>query len=53
MTAHLILEYGNPDSELIKDCLAEIENYSTTPIDIELAIQEKNWLENYYLKHKK
>lgn len=50
-TAHLILEYGNPDSELIKDCLDEIENYSTTPLDTALAIQEKNWLNNYYLRN--
>ena len=46
-TAHLILEYGNPNDELKKACLNEIEKYSTTPLDIELAKQEMLWLENY------
>ena len=49
-TAHLILEFGNPDEELIDDCLKEIKNYSITPLDQQLAKQEKSWLSNYYLK---
>jgi hypothetical protein len=47
-TAHLILEYGNPDKELKTACLDEIKNYSETPLDKELASQEKIWLNNYY-----
>jgi hypothetical protein len=49
-TAHLILEYGKPDEELKTACLDEIKNYSETPLDKELAEQEKEWLNNYRQK---
>ena len=43
-TAHLILEYGS-SSEIIKRGAIEIiELYSTTPLNIDLANEEKEWL---------
>lgn len=51
-TAHLILEYGNPDSKLKENCVKEIENYTDNTLAPELTIQEKKWLENYQLENK-
>ncbi|WP_269223170.1 hypothetical protein [Flavobacterium sp. IMCC34518] len=43
-TAHLILEYGN-SSEIIKqEAIEIIERYSTTPLNVSLANEEKEWL---------
>jgi hypothetical protein len=47
-TAHLILEYGNPNSKLAKECLDIIKRYTDTPFDQTLAHEEKEWLENYH-----
>ncbi len=52
-TAHLILEFGNPDDNLIKVCLNEIIKYSKTPLDLTLAKEETKWLndnKSRYLK---
>jgi hypothetical protein len=49
-TAHLILEYGNPDEKLKELCLNEIKNYSDNPLAPEVAIQEEKWLKEYYEK---
>ena len=46
-TAHLILEYGQPDENLKKLCLNEINKYSDNPLAPDVAIQEKKWLANY------
>jgi hypothetical protein len=46
-TAHLILEYGNPDDALRKRCIEIITRYSTTPLDNVLAGEEAQWLERY------
>jgi hypothetical protein len=46
-TAHLIIEYGNPDKKLLEESLEIIERYSETPINEELAKEEKKWLINY------
>ena len=43
-TAHLLLEYGQPNESLAKKCLQIIKKHSDTPIDPELAAQEKDWL---------
>jgi hypothetical protein len=47
-TAHLILEFGNPDEKLKELCLDEIEKYSDNPLAPEVAIHEKKWLKEYY-----
>ena len=49
-TAHLIIDYGNPDEKLLNDCLNLIEAYTTSSFIKELGIQEKKWLENYRSK---
>jgi len=46
-TAHLILEYGNPDKKLSEECIAIITEYSTSTLNTEVAIQERNWLNKY------
>lgn len=46
-TAHLILEYGQPDGKLKQLCLDEIIKYSDNPLAPDVAIQEKKWLDNY------
>ncbi len=51
-TAHFILEYGTPDKELTKACLKEIENYSQIERLPEVATQERDWLNQYYLKNR-
>jgi len=53
-TAHLILEYGRPDSQLRDQCLEEIKRYATHPLQKEVAEQETKWLDNYFktLKNK-
>jgi hypothetical protein len=47
-TAHLILEYGQPDLKLKKRCLDEIINYTDNPLAPDVSIQEKKWLESYF-----
>jgi hypothetical protein len=46
-TAHLIIEYGNPDELIKKQAIAIIIRYSTTPLDKDLANEEKVWLINF------
>lgn len=46
-TAHLILEYGQPDNDLKKESLEIIKSYSKTPLDESLANEEKVFLESY------
>lgn len=46
-TAHLIIEYGQPDNRLLNRCLEIIESYSDTPLDETLAKEEKKWLDNF------
>jgi hypothetical protein len=45
--AHLIIEYGHPDTELKNLCLEEIKKYCNNPLAPDVAIQEQKWLENY------
>ncbi len=51
-TAHLILEYGQPEEKLKQLCLDEITNYSDNPLAPDVSIQEKDWLENYLRTNK-
>jgi hypothetical protein len=46
-TAHLILEYFNPDELMKNCCLDEIRKYSTSPLDQKVAEQEKERLGMY------
>lgn len=46
-TAHLVLEYGNPNKEEKERALKIIERYSETPLNEKLAMEEKQWLINY------
>lgn len=48
-TAHLIIDYGKPNRIIIDQALEIIERYSETPLDEELALEEKKWLNNYLL----
>ena len=45
--AHLIIEYGQPDDQMKKEALKIIERHTETPIDKELAKEEKEWLAIY------
>lgn len=51
-TAHLIVEYGNPDKKLKKEALEMIKLYSVTPLNKDLAREEKQWLDIYLSKQK-
>lgn len=46
--AHLIMEYGQPDTNLAKDCLEVIERHASSPFDSALAKQEQRWLNAYF-----
>ena len=46
-TAHLILEYGTPNEEEKEKALEIIKRYSETPLNEELAKEEKQWLTDY------
>lgn len=43
-TAHIIYEYGNPDSELKAQCVKIIEEYSDSPLSPEVSKEEQEWL---------
>lgn len=43
-TAHLIIEYGNPNDLIKKQAIEIIKRYSTTPLNKSLADEEKEWL---------
>jgi hypothetical protein len=47
-TAHLILEYGNPNNNLRQQCIDEIIKYTNNPLAREIENEEKLWLNNYY-----
>lgn len=46
-TAHLVIEYGDPIREEKEKAIEIIERYSETPLNEELAKEEKQWLINY------
>lgn len=46
-TAHLILEYGQPNEDLKKRCIDEITSYSTSSHSPNVAKQEQEWLRIY------
>ena len=50
-TAHLILEFGNPDQNLIDTCIEIIKGYSKGSLDEQVTAQEKKWLDDF-LKEK-
>jgi len=43
-TAHLIIEYGNPNKKIKGDAFEIIKRYSITPLNVELAKEEMAWL---------
>jgi hypothetical protein len=43
-TAHIILEHGNPEDKLKKECLDIILEYSEHPINDAISRKEKEWL---------
>lgn len=45
--AHLLLEYGQPDGAVRKECLDVIRRYAAATFDSVLAHQEQQWLEAY------
>lgn len=51
-TAHLIIEFGNPNKKIKQEALEIIKRYSETPLNLELAKEEKNWLLEYESKMK-
>ena len=48
--AHLILEYGSPTESLKQKCLVKINNYSESTLNPKIAVQETDWLKNYFNK---
>lgn len=46
--AHLIVECGQPDPTLLKECLDVIERHAASPFDASLAKQERRWLDVYF-----
>lgn len=47
-TAHLILDYGQPNHNLKETCLNKIKDYIDNPFAREVEAEEKAWLEKYY-----
>lgn len=47
--AHFVLEYGQPDANLQKECLGIIERYAASTFDAALAREEQLWLREYAL----
>jgi hypothetical protein len=45
--AHLLIEFGNPSEIEMMSALRIIINYTENPLAPEVAIQEKNWLNEY------
>ena len=46
-TAHLVIEFGNPNDDLISKALEIIKRYSHTELNIALAKEETIWLKRY------
>ena len=46
-TAHLILEFGAPDDNLIDTCIDIIKEYSEGSLDQQVTSQEKKWLDDF------
>ena len=51
--AHMLLEYGKPNNELIDICLKVIENHSTNLLEKEVAMEEEEWLKINLAKYKR
>lgn len=49
--AHIIIEYGNPNEEMYKDCLDTIIEYSNNPLSPKVSEEEREWLQSH-LKNK-
>lgn len=47
--AHLLLEYGQPEAALMRECLGVIERYAASTFDAALAREEQLWLQEYAL----
>lgn len=45
--AHLLLEYGQPEATLQRECLGVIERYAVSTFDAALASEEQAWLKKY------
>ncbi len=43
--AHIIIEYGDPDKQLYRDCLDTIIEYSDNPLSLKVSNEEKLWLQ--------
>jgi hypothetical protein len=43
-TAHIIFEYGNPNSDLKIKCVKIIREYSDNPLSPKVSKEEKEWL---------
>lgn len=43
-TAHILIDRKDVSEEIKEDCLSIIKRYSTSPINIDLAKEEKEWL---------
>ena len=46
-TAHLILEYGRPTSQLKQKCLMIVADYANNPLAPDVALGAREWLENF------
>lgn len=50
--AHMILEFGTPPLDIMKDAIEVIERYSENPLSPDVAEQEKRWLIENLNKYK-
>ena len=50
-TAHLILEFGQPNKSLIENCLNVIRNHSESSLSVEVETQQRKWLEKNESKY--
>ena|SRR5688572_9652449 len=50
--AHLIIDFGKPDKIIEDKALEIIKDYSTHPLFLEVAEEEKNWINKNKLKFK-
>jgi hypothetical protein len=52
--AHILLEYGQPDNEMKKDCIEIIKAYCDFPMNERISKEENEWVKNnlkYFSQH--
>ncbi len=49
-SAHIIIQFGTPNSKMEEACIQTIMEYANHPINLKIAKEEKEWLQSNNLK---